>query len=87
MSSKPSLQVIIQKRIDYVGLMMQCGGGPGTPKHAQLLTDCMQGILHAVRGTKALTPEACIEIKGLIEATLTPDMVTTVMTALDSKVI
>ena len=87
MSSKPNLQVIIQKRIDYVGLMMLCGAARGAPKHAQLLTDCMQGILHAVRGTKALTPEACIEIKGLIEATLTPDMVTTVMTALDSKVI
>ena len=87
MGSKPSLRVIIQKRIDYVGLMVQCGGGPGAPTHAQLLTDCMQGVLHAVRETKALTPEACIEITGLTEATLTPGMVTTVMTALDSKVI
>ncbi len=84
--SRPNLQSIIQKRLDYVALMSQCGGGPGAAKYAQLITDCMQGILHAAKAVKALTPEACLEIKAIIEAKLPSEMVTTVMNALDSKV-
>ena len=84
--SKPTLQAMVAKRLQYVDLMSQCGGQPGTQKHTQLLADCVQGILQAARQVKALTPDACLEIKALLEPKLPADMVTTVMTALDVKV-
>jgi hypothetical protein len=77
---------IAQKRVEYVHLMSQCGFAAGSPRHQQLLSDCVGGVLKAVQGKKFLTPSDVVAVKGMVEGLLPEPMVQTLVTAMDAKV-
>jgi len=58
----------------------------GTPRHARIQADCVEGILQAVRGAKSIPADSVFEIKTLLEANLEHLICATILSAMDTRV-
>ena len=81
-----SIESLVVWRLDYVTLMSTCGQPPGSPGYAKLQQDSLAGILAAIRGVKAIPPSLLPAVKPLLDKVLSPEAVSTVMQAMDTKV-
>jgi hypothetical protein len=80
------LKHFISKRLEYVNMMAESCAPVGTPRHARIQADCVEGILQAVRGAKSIPADSVFEIKTLLEANLENLICATILSAMDTRV-
>jgi hypothetical protein len=84
--SKPTLVDVAEKRLAHATLMASWDAPRGTPKYERLLANCLEGVLHVIRATPHFAPEHAMALKELLEKTLPPASVETIMASFSSKI-
>jgi hypothetical protein len=72
-------------RLEYVKLMTSCVVS-GTPLHSKMISDCVVGIMQAVRNSRVIRPADALLLKTACENILAESEVCTIMAAVHAHV-